>query len=229
MEETKVLAMMEKMFEVANKGIPNVSEPAQIIAEQYMKKHDSVEEAAKAMINDQILKCGASGFITGLGGLVTLPVAITANVGSVLYMQMRMTVTLAYMGGFDIDSEEIKTWSFACLLGYGITEILKDMSIKASAKLGKSLLLKTSEKTLYSISARTLNLINKKIATKLAEKLATKGATYFSKALPVLGGVVGGAFDLVSTKAIAKVSYDTFIKNGKVKEEKMDITTYQNP
>lgn len=103
------------------------------------------------------------------------------------------------------------------------------MSIKASAKLGKSLLLKTSEKTLYSISARTLNLINKKIATKLAEKLATKGATYFSKALPVLGGVVGGAFDLVSTKAIAKVSYDTFIKNGKVQEEKMGITTYQNP
>ena len=35
-------------------------------------------------ISWQVAKCGTSGFLTGLGGLITLPVAIPANIASVL-------------------------------------------------------------------------------------------------------------------------------------------------
>ena len=58
-----------------------------------------VEILVIQIVNYQVAKCTTSGFVTGLGGLITLPVAIPANVSSVMYVQMRMIACLAYMGG----------------------------------------------------------------------------------------------------------------------------------
>ena len=44
----------------------------------------SIEEAAKALIRGQLAKCSTSGFLAGLGGLITLPVAIPANISRCL-------------------------------------------------------------------------------------------------------------------------------------------------
>lgn len=69
-------------------GIPMVSQSVDEMASDYLSRYDSVEKAAKELVNYQIIKCGTSGFLTGLGGVITLPVAIPANVGSVLYVQL---------------------------------------------------------------------------------------------------------------------------------------------
>ena len=52
-----------------------------------------------ALIRWQNAKCATSGFIAGLGGSITLPVSIPANISSVLYIQIRMIAAIAYMGG----------------------------------------------------------------------------------------------------------------------------------
>ena len=60
------------------------------MANDYLKKHKSKEDACKAMLRNQIVKCTTSGVVTGFGGFITMPVALPANVGSVIYVQMRM-------------------------------------------------------------------------------------------------------------------------------------------
>ena len=81
------------------------------MANDYLKKYKTKEEACKAMIRNQIAKCATSGFITGFGGFITLP----ANITSVIYVQMRMIACTSYMAGFDLDSNQTQTLVYACL------------------------------------------------------------------------------------------------------------------
>lgn len=72
------------------------------LAEDYLSKHNTREEACKAMLKNQITKCTTSGVVTGFGGIVTMPITLPSNIGSVIYMQMRMIACTAYMGGYDL-------------------------------------------------------------------------------------------------------------------------------
>ena len=56
------------------------------MANDYLKKYKTKEEACKAMIRNQITKCATSGFITGFGGFITMPVTLPANITSVIYV-----------------------------------------------------------------------------------------------------------------------------------------------
>lgn len=44
-------------------------------------------------------------------------------------------------------------------------------------------------------------------------KFGEKGAINIGKAVPVVGGIVGGGFDFATTKIIANNAYKLFIKN----------------
>lgn len=92
-----IMNTLEKLYDKSLDGIPMVSQPIEELANQYLSKHTDVKKVAKSFVNYQIAKCNTSGFLTGFGGIITLPVTIPANIGSVLYVQMRMIACLAHM------------------------------------------------------------------------------------------------------------------------------------
>ena len=97
--QEEIMQLLDKLYEQSIHGVARVSPPIDTLVSDYLQKSRNVDVAAKKLISYQISKCTISGFVTGLGGLVTLPVTIPANIGSVLYVQMRMIACLAYMGG----------------------------------------------------------------------------------------------------------------------------------
>lgn len=97
-----VMKLLNSCYEKCLNGISKVSPSVEILANDYLQKYDTKEEACKAMLRNQITKCTTSGFITGFGGAITMPIAIPANLGSVLYVQMRMIACVAYMGGSNL-------------------------------------------------------------------------------------------------------------------------------
>lgn len=117
--QEQIMQLLDKMYEQCLHGIPKVSPPISELANNYLEKNDNVYSAASSFINYQIAKCTTSGFVTGLGGLITLPVTIPANISSVIYVQMRMIACIAYMGGYDINSDQVQTLVYACLRLYG--------------------------------------------------------------------------------------------------------------
>ena len=96
-----IMKLLDSCYEKSLNGIPHVSPSVETIACEYLKKYPTAEKATKAMIKNQIIKCTTSGVVTGFGGIITLPVTIPANVGSVLYVQMRMIACTAYLAGFE--------------------------------------------------------------------------------------------------------------------------------
>ena len=199
----QIMQMLGKLYDSSIHGIDKISPPIDKMADDYLQKYSSVEESAEAFIKYQIAKCTTSGFLAGLGGLITLPVEIPANVSSVLYVQMRMISCLAYMGGYDINSDQVQTLVYACLAGISIDQVLKQVGIQIGNKVAINMVKK--------IPGEVLIKINQRVGFRLFTKFGTKGLINIGKAVPVIGGVIGGGFDFVETKAIAHRAYKMFI------------------
>lgn len=201
--QNEIMQLLNKLYDKSMHGIAKVSPPVEELANNYLEKSNDATTAAKKFINYQIAKCTTSGFVTGLGGLITLPVAIPANVGSVMYVQMRMIACLAYMGGYDTDSDQVQTLVYACLAGISIDQILKQAGIQFGNKFVMAMVKK--------IPGEVLTKINQKVGFRFVTKFGTKGIVNIGKAVPVVGGMISGGFDFVETKAIANRAYKMFI------------------
>ncbi|MBQ8780353.1 MAG: EcsC family protein [Oscillospiraceae bacterium] len=204
MNQEQVMKWLDVLYDKSIQGIPKVSQPVAELAQEYLSKNSDVEKAAKSFINYQVAKCTTSGFLMGLGGVITMPATIPANIGSVMYVQMRMIACLAYMGGYDTHSDQVQTLVYACLAGISIDHIIKDVGIKVG--------LKFTTKMIEKIPGKVLIEINKKVGFRFITKFGTKGFINLGKAIPLVGGVVGGGFDLAETKIIANRAYKLFIK-----------------
>ena len=198
------MVLLNQLYNQSIRGIAKVSPPIDGLANNYLEKSEDLEKAARTFVNYQIVKCTTSGFITGLGGVITLPVAIPANIGSVMYVQMRMIACLAYMGGYDTDSDQVQTLVYACLAGISIDQLLKGVGIQFGTKLTMAMVKK--------IPGSVLVKINQKVGFRFLTKFGTKGIINIGKAVPVIGGVISGGFDFAETRVIADRAFKMFIK-----------------
>lgn len=208
LSQEDIMKILDTCYYKSMKGIPHVSPSVEEIANEYLSKYPTTEQACKAMIKNQIIKCTTSGFLTGFGGFITLPVTLPANITSVLYVQMRMIACTAYMAGFDLQSDQTQTFVYACLAGVAINEILKQAGIKFGIKLTNSLIKK--------IPGKVLTRINQKVGFRFITKFGTKGIINIGKLVPGVGAVIGGGFDLVETKAIGDRTYKWFFEGNYV-------------
>ena len=202
--QEQIMQLLDKLYDGAVQGIEKVSPPIAELACNYLEKHGELESAAKSFINYQIAKCTTSGFLTGLGGIITLPITIPANIGSVLYVQMRMIACLAYMGGFDTASDQVQTLVYACLAGISVDQLVKNVGIQFGVKFTTAMVKK--------IPGTTLTKINQKVGFRFITKFGSKGLINIGKTVPLIGGIIGGGFDLVETRIIADRAYKMFIE-----------------
>lgn len=204
MNQEEMMQLLDKLYEQSINGIAKVSPPVSKLANDYLQKNPTTEAAAKDFINYQIVKCTTSGFVTGLGGLITLPVAIPANISSVMYVQMRMISCLAYMGGYDTNSDQVQTLVYACLAGIALDQVIKGVGIRFGEKFAVAMVKK--------IPGEVLIKINQKVGFRFLTKFGTKGLINLGKAVPVVGGVISGGLDFAETRLIADRAYQLFIK-----------------
>lgn len=215
-----VMKILDSCYEKCLNGIPKVSPSVEEMANDYLKKYKTKEEACKAMIRNQITKCATSGFITGFGGFITMPVTLPANITSVIYVQMRMIACTSYMAGFDLDSDQTQTLVYACLAGVAVNNVIKQAGIKFGVKFANGLIKK--------IPGKVLIKINQKVGFRFVTKFGTKGIINLGKLIPGVGAVIGGGLDLVETKIIAERSYKWFFEhdfsvNKKDNEEEIEV------
>lgn len=203
MDELQISQVLDKCYDTALNGIPAVSSSVEELGKDYLSKNSDVKKAAKSLVNYQIGKCATSGFLTGLGGFITLPVAVPANISSVLYVQLRMIACIAYMGGHDVKSDQVKTLAYVCLTGSGAADILKSTGIKIGEKLTITMIKK--------IPGAVLTKINQKVGFRLLTKFGEKGAINLVKMVPLAGGIIGGGIDATSTKIIAENAIKLFL------------------
>ncbi|MDE5052528.1 EcsC family protein [Niallia taxi] len=202
LNESKMTQVLDWAFDKAVNGLPG-TDTVEELAESYLRKNSSVEKAIDNLIRWQNAKGVTSGFLTGLGGLITLPVAIPANIASVMYVQIRMIATIAQMRGYDLKDDQVKTFVFVCLTGQAAAEILKPAGVKLGAAL--------ANQAIKKIPGEVINAINKAVGIRLVTKFGEKGIVNLGKAVPLVGGIIGGTVDGIGTNTIGKTAKKVFI------------------
>ena len=147
-----IIEFLDNLYEKSLDGIPYVSPSIQDLAEDYLSKHDTKQKACKEMHKNQVIKCSTSGAVAGFGGLITMPVAIPANIGNVLYVQMRMIACTAYMAGYDLKSDQTQTLVYACLAGVGVNQFFKKAGVTFGKKVTEAMINKIPGKALIEIN-----------------------------------------------------------------------------
>jgi uncharacterized protein (DUF697 family) len=199
---SSIMRVLDWAYEKAINGIPGLDSASQL-ASGFMEKEGSLREKANSLIRWQNAKAGTSGFVTGIGGLMTLPVAIPANLASVVYIQIRMIAAIAHMGGYDLRDEKVKTLVYMCLVGNFAKDILQETGIRLGTKFTAMAIERISEKSLL--------LINQRVGFRLLATSGTKGMINLGKAVPLVGGIIGGSIDMAATNTIGNMARNTFL------------------
>lgn len=200
--ESKIMQALDWAYDKAVNGVPGL-DSAQEMAEDYLSGDGTLHCKTNSLIRWQISKAGTSGFLTGLGGILTMPVTIPANIASVMYVQIRMIAAIAHIGGHNLKNDKVKTLVYACLAGNAAKDILKDIGIVVGTKL--------TTQAIKNISGKTIIAINQKVGFRLFTKFGEKGVVNLGKAVPIVGGIIGGTVDSVATNTIGNIARDIFI------------------
>ena len=199
--EKSMLQILDWVYDKSINGLPG-AETAEELADDYLKKNKSINESIDSLVNWQMAKTGTSGFLTNLGGVITLPVALPANITSVIYVQMRMIAAIAYMCKLDVRSDQVKTLVYVCLCGKGASDVLKRCGVEFGQQI--------TAVTIRRLSYEMIKKINKMVGFRLITKSGQKGAINLVKLFPVVAGLIGAGFDITTTAAIGKTAKKMF-------------------
>jgi uncharacterized protein (DUF697 family) len=178
-------------------GLPGF-DGAEELADKFAARHGSPDAAIKALILSQTALAGSAGLLTGIGGFVSLPVAIPANLASALYIQVRLIAAIAHLRGHDIRTPELRALVLACLTGSKAADTLKNAGARLGARVTRDVagwvspaLVKKAER-MAGVSATAL--------------AGAGNVAKMSKVVPVVGGVVAAGFDAAMTQLVGRAA-----------------------
>ena len=186
-------------YEHATEAIPGIGS-ARDVAEKHLKAADhKPEQAIDSLITSHTAYAGVAGFVTNLGGAVTIP----ANLASVLALQMRLIAAIAHLRNYDPNDPRVRTMAFLCLTGSGAASVLEDVGVSLGTKLTGQLL--------GGLSSVGLARLNHLVGARLATTAGASSFAMVGKVLPIVGGVIGGAFDAAVTRGIGAAAKTVFV------------------
>ena len=218
--DSKALALVRWIADQAITGAPGMKS-ARTLAQEVLDdpRYTDAEARVRRLIARETTKNFATGFLTGFGGLRTLPIALPAALGAAWAIQARMAAAIAILHGHDVGEDSVRTFVVLSLVGDAGKQALK----RAGVRVGQRL----AEKTIQQIPARALVELNKKAGMRLVTTGAERGVVSLSKAIPFIGAMVGGAFDAAACRAVGKIAHELFRSDESLASESVPVETPQ--
>ena len=195
--------VLRQLLETAINGTGLVP-GAKATAAGQLVRHPDVEQAIDTLVTAHIAAASAQGFVTNLGGLATLPVALPANLAGVAIVQIRLIASIAHLRGYDIDSACVRTAMTLCLMGHdGVQRLIDDGVLPNEPRVIA---------TAPVFDASLERLISERVFGELAARIGGRhAAVLLARRIPLVGGGVGAAMDGMSTLAIGAYARDQFV------------------
>lgn len=195
--------LVERLLDVGIDGRGPFSSAGSVAADALTKAGGDVERAISQVKSDHRKLAGAGGLVTGLGGFFTLPISLPANVLGFYLLGTRMTAAIAKLRGYDIDQPEIRSAVLLTLVGADRDDVLKKAGLHATG--GRLAALAVDR-----LPAPALMVLNKAVGFQLLARMGKGVLGKLGKAVPVVGGVVGGVIDVYLLGRIAKQASKEF-------------------
>jgi len=188
------LAAFGKVVDIGLDGRGPQHSAEQLVAEA-RAEHPDTKAAIDAVVRHHFKLAAAGGFITGVGGLITLPVALPANVVSFYVLAARMVGSVAALRGYDITTEATRTALVLTLIGADADAVLRKAGVVGGGTM--------STIAVNRLPRAAALVINKGLGFRLATGLGARGLGRLGRAVPLAGGVIGAGLDLYLMKKLA--------------------------
>ena len=186
--------MIERLMDAGIDGRGRFAS-AQKVADVAIAEHPDVEGAIGATVRAHLLLGAVGGFVTGLGGFITMSVALPANVLEFYLVATRMVATIASIRGYDIRRPEVRSAILLALVGADSDDLLAKAGYAGSGRLANL--------AAQRLPGPALMALNKGVAFRLLTRVGRKSVTRFGRAVPLVGGVVGAGVDTFLLTRIA--------------------------
>lgn len=173
-------------------------------AEERLKRCDGdVDRAIKRIVAETIAATAATGFATGLGGFLAMPVTIPANLAGSALLNARMVASIAHLRGWDIHDEAVSALIMLVVAGETATAAVRAVGIKVGQELTKT--------AIRRLPIEVVRAVNRKVGFMLLAKYGTKRSVVtLAKAVPFIGGPIGGTVDAAFTRTVAGAAKKAF-------------------
>jgi hypothetical protein len=194
--------LIDQVIDLGVNGGGPLGGAAEIADEHLVAAGGDREAAVGRLVASHVRLAAMSGFVTGLGGIVTLPVAVPAATAGLYVVATRMSAGIAHLRGYDVGTAEVRSAVLVSLLGSAGAGVLR----RAGIEVGR----RSAAAALEKVSARLLLEINKRIGYKLAATAGAKGLAGLGKLVPLVGGPIGAGVDALSCRTIATYARHAF-------------------
>lgn len=160
---------------------------AQKVADAALAGQPDADAAVDAIVRSHLRLAAAGGFVTGLGGFVTMPVALPANVAGFYLVATRLVACIAGARGYDVRQPEVRSAVLLTLVGADADTVLKKAGYASTGRLAGL--------AAQRLPGPVLMAVNKGVGFRLLSQVGKKSLTRFGKGVPLAGGVVGAGLD----------------------------------
>lgn len=193
--------LMERLLDTGIDGRGPL-DSADKIAREALRKRGSTDEAIDEIVKDHTMLAATGGFLTSLGGFITMPIALPANLVEFYLLATRMVASIAKTRGYDINKPEIRSAILLTLVGADADDLLKKAGVVATGRL--------SNLAAQRLPGPILMVVNKAVAFRLLSTAGRGVLTRFGRGLPVAGGFVGAGLDTYLIRRIADAARHEF-------------------
>jgi hypothetical protein len=176
---------------------------ARELADLARRETRTPEGAEKKIVRSHVVKGGVGGFVTSVGGFVTMPLALPANVVEFYVGATRMVAAIATLRGYDVNDPRVRTAVLLTLIGSDADEVLAKAGLTGGT--GKMVGLVGQQ-----LPPAALLILNKAIGFRLLRGFGEKAFARLGRGIPLAGGVVGGGIDVWMMKRIADHALEEF-------------------
>ena len=181
--------------------------PAAQAAEAALRGSSGAEAAIDDLVSSATRSAAVGGFVTGLGGFVTLPVALPANLLGFYVIATRTVAGTASLRGYDLSSPEVRTAVLLTLVGTDAKTLLSRFGVGGTGGLVTRL-------ARGQLSGPGLMVLNKAVGFQLVSRFGRSALARLGRGVPLAGGIIGGVSDAVVLRRIARSAREAFPAQG---------------
>lgn len=173
-------------------------------------RHDypaDVDRAIDHVVSQHRKLAASAGFVTSVGGFVTMAVALPVNLVGFYLINTRMVAAIADLRGYDLNDQGTRTAILLTLVGGDADDLLKKAGVVSTGRLANL--------AANQLPPPAVMVVNKAVGFRLVSQLGDKLLTKLGKGIPLAGGVVGAGLDVFLLHRIAKVAKREFPPTGR--------------
>lgn len=202
-DDSAIGKLVDMLLDAGLDGRGPLSSAQQVADELLLEGGGNHEEAVRAVARGTLIRGGIGGFLTGLGGFVTMPVSLPVNLAEFYIQAVRMVGAVAHLRGYDLADPRIRTAVLLTLVGSDTDEVLRKAGM-TSATGG------ITRVALRGMPPAALMVVNKAVGFRLMRGVSEKLLSRLGRGVPVAGGVVGAGIDVFMMKKIADQAMKEF-------------------